>query len=115
MVTILWYVNGQEQKFKDARKITALPESLVFPQIKKTAWMGGKKRKLVLRQHSLKSFSGDLSTVLHHTKQVKTDEWKTGCHLPPETLFRHHVVIIESHSDVAVMNHSSMVPVHYMH
>jgi hypothetical protein len=42
MVTILWYVNGQEQKFKDAQKVTALPESLVFPQIKKTAWMGNK-------------------------------------------------------------------------
>jgi hypothetical protein len=43
MVTILWYVNGQEQKFKDAPKVTALPESLVFPQIKKTAWMGKEK------------------------------------------------------------------------
>jgi hypothetical protein len=37
MVTILWYVNGQKQKLKDAPKVTALPESLVFPQIKKTA------------------------------------------------------------------------------
>jgi hypothetical protein len=43
MVTILWYVNGKEQKFKDAPKVTALPESLVFPQIKKPAWMGKEK------------------------------------------------------------------------
>jgi hypothetical protein len=77
MVTILWYVNGQEQKFKDAPKVTALPESLVFPRIKKTVWMGKEIRKLVLRQHSIEYFSGDLSTVLHNTKQVKTDEWKT--------------------------------------
>jgi hypothetical protein len=67
MVTILWYVNGQEQKFKDAPKVTALPESRVFPQIKKTAWMGKEKRKLVLRQRSLESFSEDLSTILHNT------------------------------------------------
>jgi hypothetical protein len=77
MVTILRYVNGQEQKFKDAPKVTALPESLVSPQIKKTAWMGKEKRKLVLRQNSLESFSEDLSTILHNTKRVKTDEWKT--------------------------------------
>jgi hypothetical protein len=31
MVTILWYINGQEQKFQNAPKVTALPESLVFP------------------------------------------------------------------------------------
>jgi hypothetical protein len=64
----LWYVNGQEQNFKDAPKVTALPESLVFSQIKNTAWMGKEKRKLVSRQHSLESFSEDLSTVLHNTK-----------------------------------------------
>jgi hypothetical protein len=45
MVTILWYVNGQEQKFKDVPKVTAFPESLDFPQIKKTAWMGKEKTK----------------------------------------------------------------------
>jgi hypothetical protein len=95
MVTILWFVNGQEQKFKDAPKFTALPESLVFPQIKKTAWMGREKRKLVLRQHSLESFSEDLSTVLHNIKRVKTDEWKTGGPSSPETFFRHHVVVFE--------------------
>jgi hypothetical protein len=55
MVTILWYVNGQEQKFKDAPKVTALSKSLIFPLIKKTAWMGKAKRKLV-------------STILHNTK-----------------------------------------------
>jgi hypothetical protein len=82
MVTILCYVNGQEQKFKDAPKVTALSESLVFPQIKKTAWMGKAKLKLV-------------STVLHNAKQFKTDERKTGCPLAPETLCRHHVVIFE--------------------
>jgi hypothetical protein len=39
--------------------------------------MGKEKRKLVMRQHSLGYFSEDLSTVLHNTKRVKTDEWKT--------------------------------------
>jgi hypothetical protein len=43
MVTILWYVNGQEQRLKDTPKVTAFPESLVFPQIKKTVWMGKEK------------------------------------------------------------------------
>jgi hypothetical protein len=43
MVTILWYVNGQEQNFKDAPTVTAFPEYLVYPQIKNTAWMGKEK------------------------------------------------------------------------
>jgi hypothetical protein len=45
MSTILWYVNGQEEKFKDAPKVTTLPESLVLPQIKNPAWMGKEKTK----------------------------------------------------------------------
>jgi hypothetical protein len=45
MVTILWYVNGQEQKFKDAPKVTAFPESLVSPQIKKDCVDGERKTK----------------------------------------------------------------------
>jgi hypothetical protein len=112
MVTILWYVHGQEQKFKDAPKVTAFPESLVFPQIKKTAWMEKEKRKLVLRQHSLKSFSEDLSTVLHNTKRVKTDEWKTVCavlyhlKLSLDTMSSY----LKRQSAVAVTNHSSIVP-----
>jgi hypothetical protein len=71
MVTIFWYLNGQDQKFKDAPKVTSLPESLVFPQIKKTAWMEKEKRKLVLRQHSLESF---FSGPVHRSAQHQTSQ-----------------------------------------
>jgi hypothetical protein len=71
----------------------------------------------VLRQHSLEYFSEDLSTVLHNTKQVKTDEGKTVCavlyhlKLSLDTMSSY----LKSQSDVAVMNHISIVPVHNMH
>jgi hypothetical protein len=122
-VTIVSYVNGQQQKFKDAPTVTALPESLVFPQIKKTAWMGKEKRKLVLRQHSLKYFSEDLSTILHNTKRVKTDEWKTvravlyHLKLSLDTMLSY----LKSQSDVAVTTTAASclaitcINYHYMH